>query len=117
MTLGRRSRGRNIFSCIGRTVLSKSLQMTWRIFSKILAVEWIIFSSEFQAVILDKWWEILRVLRRLRFREENQKGESVGASFLAILMAGRECFQVPANYQGCQPASCSTRMHPHNEHW
>lgn len=55
-------------------------------------MEWIIFASDFQAVILDRWWEILRVLKLLRFGEENQKGESVGASFLAILIAGRERF-------------------------
>lgn len=59
-------------------------------------MEWIIFASDFQAVILDGWWEILRVLRLLRFREENQKGESVGTHFVAILMAGRERFQAPA---------------------
>lgn len=77
---------------------------------KILVVEWIILASDFQAVILDKWWEILSVLRLLRFREENQRGESVGTSFLAILMAGRECFRAPtvirtfsqlAAQQGC----------------
>lgn len=37
----------------------------------------------------------MRVLRLLTFREENQKGESVGTSFSAILMAGREHFQAP----------------------
>lgn len=37
---------------------------------KTLAVEWIIFASAFQAVILDRWWEILSFLRQLRFREE-----------------------------------------------
>lgn len=59
-------------------------------------MEWIIFASDFQAVILDGWWEILRVLGLLGFREENQKGELVGTSFLAILMAGRQHFQAPA---------------------
>lgn len=59
---------------------------------KILAVEWIIFAPAFQAVILDRWWEILRFLRLLRLREENEKGESVGASFLACVLERREPF-------------------------
>lgn len=50
------------------------------------------FASAFQAVILDRWWEILSFLRLLRFREENQKGEGVGTSFLACLLEVREPF-------------------------
>lgn len=59
---------------------------------KTLAVEWIIFVSAFQAVILGRWWEILSLLKPLRFREESQKGERVGASFLVCLLEGREPF-------------------------
>lgn len=83
--LGERSRDGNILSC---TVQDIANHVTVACIFKSLAAEWIIFVSTFQAVILDKWWEILSSLKPLGFREECQKGERVGASFLVCLLEG-----------------------------
>lgn len=92
MALGRRSIDGNIFSCTELFCPSHYKSRNCGMYLQNLAVEWIIFASAFQAVILDRWWEILSFLRLLRFREENQKGESVGTSFPTCIFERREPF-------------------------
>lgn len=88
MTLGNRSRDGNILSYTELFCPRYYKSHNCGIYLQILTEEWIIFVSTFPAVILDKWWEILSFLKLLRFREESQKGERVGASFLVCLLEG-----------------------------
>jgi len=53
--------------------------------------------------------------KAVKFREENQKDDSVGSSFLACLLGRRETFSTTTSYQDCQPVSCSRKMHLHDK--